>query len=157
MAAYEAFVAGMENFLRYNYADARHGFEVAVQKAPDFAMARYRLAHTLAALGDTDAALEHVRQAQQDAYRLPARDRAYIDAGASYFARDFATAARQYRELLETIRTSRKRGCCSCTCSSTKTGSRRRWSKPRPSPRRIPVTKSPGAQSPTPPEARPLR
>ena len=101
MAAYEAFVAGMENFLRYNYPDARHGFEVAVQKAPDFAMARYRLAHTLAALGDTDAALEHVRKAQQDAHRLPARDRAYIDAGASYFARDFATAARQYRELLD--------------------------------------------------------
>jgi tetratricopeptide (TPR) repeat protein len=101
MAAYEAFVAGMENFLRYDYVDARHGFEVAVQKAPDFAMARYRLAHTLAALGDTDAALGHVRQAQQDAHRLPARERAYIDAGASYFARDFADAARQYRELLD--------------------------------------------------------
>jgi tetratricopeptide (TPR) repeat protein len=101
IAAYEAFVAGMENFLRYNYADARHGFEVAVQKAPDFAMARYRLAHTLAALGDTDAALEHVLQAQQNAYSLPARDRAYIDAGASYIARDYAAAARQYRELLD--------------------------------------------------------
>jgi tetratricopeptide (TPR) repeat protein len=101
MAAYEAFVAGMENFLRFNYADARHGFEVAVEKAPDFAMARYRLAHTLVSLGDTDAALEQVRQAQKDAYRLPARERAYIDAGASYFARDLAAAARQYRALLD--------------------------------------------------------
>ncbi len=100
MAAYEAFVAGMENFLHFNYADARRGFEVAVQKAPDFAMARYRLAHTLASQGDTEAALEQVRKAQKDAYRLPARDRAYIDAGASYFARDYPAAEKQYKELL---------------------------------------------------------
>jgi tetratricopeptide (TPR) repeat protein len=101
IAAYEAFVAGMENFLRFNYVDARHGFEIAVQKAPDFAMARYRLAHTLASLGDTDAALEQVRRAQKDAYRLPSRERAFIEAGASYFARDFSGAEQRYRKLLD--------------------------------------------------------
>jgi tetratricopeptide (TPR) repeat protein len=101
MAAYEAFVAGMENFLRYNYAECPPRVRGRRSEGTDFAMARYRLAHTLAALGDTDAALEHVRQAQQDDYRLPARERAYIEAGASYIARDYAAAARQYRELLD--------------------------------------------------------
>lgn len=101
MAAYEAFIAGMENFLRFNYVDARRGFEVAVGKAPDFAMARYRLAHSLAMLGETDAALEQVHLAQQADARLALRERTLIDAGASYLARDYATAARLYRDLLQ--------------------------------------------------------
>lgn len=102
IAAYEAFIAGMENFLRFNYPDAQRAFAVAVQKAPEFAMARYRLAHTLAALGETDAALVQVRAARRDAARLPARERAYIAAGESYFLRQSAEAERQYRALLET-------------------------------------------------------
>lgn len=100
IAAYEAFIAGMENFLRFNYPDAKHAFEVAVQKAPDFAMARYRLAHTLAALGDTERALAEVAAARRDATRLPARDRAYIAAGESYFQRNYPEAEKQYRALL---------------------------------------------------------
>jgi TolB-like protein/Flp pilus assembly protein TadD len=100
IAAYEAFIAGMENFLRYNYVDAKRAFELAVEKAPAFAMARYRLAHTMATLGDTGGALEAVRRARQDAARLPARERAYIEAGEAYFARQYAQAETQYRALL---------------------------------------------------------
>jgi len=100
VAAYEAFIAGMENFLRYNYVDAQRAFEVAVQKAPAFAMARYRLAHTKATLGDTDGALAEVRRARQDAARLPAREKAYIDAGEAYFARQYTDAEEKYRALL---------------------------------------------------------
>jgi tetratricopeptide (TPR) repeat protein len=100
VAAYEAFIAGMENFLVYNYADARAAFEVAVQKAPDFAIARYRLAHSLAALGDTDAALEQVRRARQDATRLPQRDKGYIEAAEAYFSRQNELAEQRYRALL---------------------------------------------------------
>ena len=100
VAAYEAFIAGMENFLRYNYADARRAFEIAVQKAPDFAMARYRLAHTMATLGDTAGALAEVQRARRDAARLPARERAYIEAGEAYFARQYPSAEEKYRALL---------------------------------------------------------
>jgi len=100
VAAYEAFIAGMENFLRYNYVDARRAFEIAVQKAPDFAMARYRLAHTKATLGDTDGALAELRRAREDAARLPARERAYIDAAEAFFARDFEASEAKYRALL---------------------------------------------------------
>lgn len=101
IAAYESFIAGMQNFLAFDYADARQAFEVAVRKAPDFAMAHYRLAHTLASLGDTDGALREIAAARQAAIRLPNRDRGYIDAAAAYFRRDYAQAERLYRNLLE--------------------------------------------------------
>ncbi|HSR65059.1 MAG TPA: tetratricopeptide repeat protein, partial [Xanthomonadaceae bacterium] len=99
-AAYEAFIAGMQNFLRFDYAGARTGFEAAVQRAPDFAMARYRLAHTLAALGDTAGALRQVEAARRDAARLPERDRDYIAAGEAYFRRDYPAAEARYRAVL---------------------------------------------------------
>jgi adenylate cyclase len=101
IAAYEAFVVGMQHFLAYDYASARQMFEAAVERAPDFAMARYRLAHTDAALGDTEAALRQVRLAKEDAARLSAREQQYIAAGESYFSRDSAEAERLYRALLE--------------------------------------------------------
>jgi tetratricopeptide (TPR) repeat protein/TolB-like protein len=100
IAAYEAFVVGMQHFLNYDYASASLMFETAVGKSPDFAMARYRLAHTDAALGDTDAALAEIRMAQQHDARLGDREKQYIDAGESYFARDFADAEKRYRALL---------------------------------------------------------
>jgi TolB-like protein/predicted Zn-dependent protease len=101
VAAYEAFIAGMQNFLAFDYSDARQAFEAAVQKAPDFAMARYRLAHTLASLGNTEGALRQIEAAKRAAVRLPSRDRAYIAAADAYFRRDYAQAERQYRDLLE--------------------------------------------------------
>ena len=100
-AAYEAFIAGMEHFLRFNYAEARTGFEVAVKKAPDFAMARYRLAHTLAVLGDTQGAQEQIARARKESSLLPDLERRYIDAGESYFSRNYTDAEQRYRQLLE--------------------------------------------------------
>jgi tetratricopeptide (TPR) repeat protein len=100
IGAYEAFIAGMQNFLSFDYEDARLAFENAVRKAPDFAMARYRLAHTLASLGDTDGALEQIEAAKRHAVRLPDRERAYIAAAESYFRRDYPQAEKQYRGLL---------------------------------------------------------
>lgn len=102
IAAYEAFIAGMQNFLAFDYAGARQAFAAAVQKAPDFAMARYRLAHTLASLGDTDGALREIEAAKRADARLPSRERAYIEAADAYFRRDYPRAERQYRSLLET-------------------------------------------------------
>jgi len=101
ITAYEAFIAGMQDFLAFDYADARQSFEVAVRKAPDFAMAHYRLAHTLASLGDTDGALREIGAAKRAAVLLPRRERGYIDAAEAYFRRDYAQAERLYRNLLE--------------------------------------------------------
>ena len=101
IAAYEAFVVGMQHFLAYDYASAKEMFDAAVERAPDFAMARYRLAHTEALLGDTGAALEQVRLAKQEAARLTPREQQYIAAGESYFAFDNAEAEKRYRALVE--------------------------------------------------------
>jgi tetratricopeptide (TPR) repeat protein len=100
-SAYESFIAGMENFLRFKYEDARNAFEIALQKAPDFAMARYRLAHTLAMLGDTQGALREIRIARRDAQELPALEREYIFAAESYFARSHSDAEEHYRRILK--------------------------------------------------------
>ncbi len=103
VAAYEAYVVGLQHFLQFDYASAQQLFRTAVDKAPDFAMAHYRLAHAMVALGDTAGAMEQIEAAQADAGRLSARERRYIAAGASYFARDYATAERQYRDIVEDI------------------------------------------------------
>ena len=100
-SAYESFLAGMENFLRFKYGDARNAFEIALQKAPDFAMARYRLAHTLVMLGDTQGALREIRIARRDAQELPALEREYIVAAESYFARSNSDAEQHYRRILK--------------------------------------------------------
>jgi tetratricopeptide (TPR) repeat protein len=99
-SAYESFLAGMENFLRFRYGDARSAFEIALEKAPDFAMARYRLAHTLAMLGDTQGALREISIARRDSQELPALEREYIVAAESYFARDYPEAEQRYRHIL---------------------------------------------------------
>ncbi len=101
VAAYEAFVVGMQHFLAFDYGDAKQMFEAAVQKAPDFAMARYRLAHADAALGDTDAAVKQLRLAKQEAARLSAREQQYIAAGEGYFSYDYPEAEKRYRALVE--------------------------------------------------------
>ncbi len=98
-AAYEAFIAGMENFLRFDYLAAKSSFEAAIARAPDFAMAHYRLAHTLASLGDLSGATDQIRLAVQGSARLPDRDRRYIEAMQKYIASDGAVEA--YREILE--------------------------------------------------------
>lgn len=74
IAAYEAFVVGMQHFLTFDYASAKQMFDAAVERAPDFAMARYRLAHTEALLGDTGAALKQARLAKQESARLTPRE-----------------------------------------------------------------------------------
>lgn len=100
IAAYEAFVVGMQHFLAFDYASAKQMFEAAVERAPDFAMARYRLAHAEASLGDSARAAGEIRRARQDAARLSDREQRYIAAGESYFASDYAEAERKYRDLL---------------------------------------------------------
>jgi tetratricopeptide (TPR) repeat protein len=45
--------------------------------------------------------MQQIEAAQADADRLSARERKYIAAGASYFARDYASAERQYRDVVD--------------------------------------------------------
>lgn len=101
MPAYEAYVAGLQSFVGFDYEKARRHFQTALEHEPHFAMARYRLAHTIAVLGDTVGAVEQIDIARRDADQLPDRERRYIAAATPYFGRDYAAAEAQYEALLQ--------------------------------------------------------
>lgn len=100
LSAYEAFIAGMEYFVDYKFRDAEHSFRAALELAPDFSMARYRLAHIQAATGRTEEALASIREAAAADY-LPERERVYIQAAEAWFARHYEAAEKHYRALVE--------------------------------------------------------
>jgi tetratricopeptide (TPR) repeat protein len=99
-AAYEAYVAGLQAFVDYRYPEAEKSFLQALKAAPDFTMARYRLAHVLAATGNQEEAMQGIHQAAAESSRLPDREQRYIRAAEAYFSRRYADAAKAYREII---------------------------------------------------------
>ncbi len=99
MAAYEAYLSGLQYFLGFDYQSAERAFRAALKLAPDFHMARYRLAHVQVASGDTEAALATLDQIPADAPLTP-RERAYVDGARALFARDAGRAREVYEGLL---------------------------------------------------------
>ncbi len=99
MAAYEAYLGGIRYFLRFDYASAERAFRAALELAPDFHMARYRLAHVQVASGDTEAGVATLEQIPADA-PLTRRERAYVDGARAIFARDAGRAKEIYESLL---------------------------------------------------------
>jgi len=99
LSAYESYIAGLGFFLNYKYKQAEQAFNAALQLAPDFAIARYRLAYIQVATGRTEMAEENIRKAL-DVTNLPDREKRYIEAAQALFARDYDTAAGLYEALL---------------------------------------------------------
>jgi class 3 adenylate cyclase/tetratricopeptide (TPR) repeat protein/TolB-like protein len=100
MAAYEAYLAGIGFFLKFDYRAAEQAFRSAIQLAPDFHMARYRLAQCEVAGGDTEGGLATIGQIPADA-PLTRRERYYVDGARAMFARDTDTAKAVYTKMLE--------------------------------------------------------
>lgn len=107
MAAYEAYLAGVAYFMRFDYGAAERSLRAALELAPQFYMASYRLAHVQAASGDTQAALATLAAIPADA-RLTRRERLYIDGVRALFMRDgsrakaiFSAALREFPYDLE--------------------------------------------------------
>ncbi len=100
MTAYEAYVGGLEYFRRFDYARAEQSFAAALELAPLFHIARYRLAHVYMSSGRQSEAVETILAIPDDA-PLPQRDKLYIDAAKAFFQFDLARAIALYRELLE--------------------------------------------------------
>jgi len=100
MAAYEAYLNGIGFFLKFDYRSAERAFHTALKLAPDFHMARYRLAHVEVASGDTEAGLETLDQIPKDA-PLTRRERFYVDGAHAYFERDAARAQAIYTSMLQ--------------------------------------------------------
>lgn len=102
MAAYQAYVAGLEFFSNFDYRQAEASIRAALALAPDYHMARFRLGVLLEATGRTEAARDMLAAIPDDA-NLTERQRLYIDgARASVMAaRDPAAAIEIYRKLTE--------------------------------------------------------
>ncbi len=98
--AYEFYVAGLKALADYHYTEAERGFKTALEKAPDYTMARYRLAFLRAETGRTDEALADIRRAAAESSRLSDREALYIRAAQAYFERRYDDAANAYQELI---------------------------------------------------------
>ena len=85
MAAYEAYVGGLGYLLKFDYASAERAFRKALELAPEFHMARYRLAQVQVVSGDTEAALATLDRIPKDA-PLSRRERFYVDGAHALFA-----------------------------------------------------------------------
>ena len=99
MAAYEVYLGGLQYFLGFNYQAAERAFRSALTLAPDFHMARYRLAQVQVASGDTEAGLTTLDEIPADA-PLTRRERAYVDGARAMFERDAGRAQQIYAALL---------------------------------------------------------
>ena len=99
MAAYEAYVGGLGHLLKFDYSSADLAFRKAIELAPEFHMARYRLAQVQVVSGDTEAALATLDQIPQDA-PLTRRERFYVDGAHALFARDAVRAKQIYNAAL---------------------------------------------------------
>ena len=62
--AYEHYVSGLDHLLYFRYDEARGEFEAALALAPDFGIARYRLAYIQAADSEVDTAVANMELAQ---------------------------------------------------------------------------------------------
>lgn len=100
LAAYESYVAGLGFFLDYQFDRAEQSFNAALQLAPDFAIARYRLAYIQAVTGRTELAITNTEKALEST-QLADRERQYIQAALALFKRDYADAAARYEALLD--------------------------------------------------------
>ena len=99
IAAYEAFNAGLIFFNEFEYEDAVLSLETALELAPDFHIARYRLAHILMSMGQEKRAREMISRIPEDA-KLGRREKLYIDAARAFIPRDLDAAIERYQTLL---------------------------------------------------------
>ena len=99
LSAYVSYIAGLGFFLNFQYTQAEQAFNAALQLAPDFAVARYRLAYIQAATGRTEMAGENIRKALA-VPNVPDREKRYIEAALALFSRDYDKAVEHYQALL---------------------------------------------------------
>ncbi len=98
--AYGFYVQGLQAFADYRYEAAAGAFTAALERAPEFTMARYRLALIQAVNGQTHEATATIRQAVSEANRLPQREALYVRALAASIGRESDGAIDAYQQLL---------------------------------------------------------
>ena len=99
--AYVDYNAGLQALFDFGYAEAEKAFLKALQKAPDFSMARYRLATVLAAMGRMEEAQTQIGVAAKEASGLSERESLYVRAAQARFNREKEKAIQTYGKLIE--------------------------------------------------------
>lgn len=99
--AYEACIAGLAYFVNFEYQAAEHAFRAALDIAPDYHVARFRLAQVYEATGRAELARSTLDEIPLEG-NLPERLRLYVEGAKAYFIadRDPARAIEIYRELV---------------------------------------------------------
>jgi tetratricopeptide (TPR) repeat protein len=99
--AYEAYVAGLAFLVDFDYAAAEEAFKAALAIAPDYHIARFRLAQVYEHSGRSRLAHEHLQQIPLDG-QLSEREKLYIEGARHYFVekRDPKMAIEIYRKLV---------------------------------------------------------
>ena len=100
MTAYEAYVGGLEYFRRFDYGLAEQSFGVALELAPQFHIARYRLSHVFMSTGRQSQAVATIADIPADA-PFSRREQLYVDAARTLFEFDLDPAIATYRTLLD--------------------------------------------------------
>lgn len=100
-AAYESFVEGMQAWTAFDYDRAEASFAEALEKAPDYQMARFRYASVLAETGRRKEALEEIRNVLKDTSGLTELQAAYVRAAEAWWSGRFDEAIATYREIID--------------------------------------------------------
>ncbi|MGB5346728.1 MAG: tetratricopeptide repeat protein [Woeseia sp.] len=99
--AYESYIAGLAYLIDFEYQAAESAFSTALGIAPDYYIARYRLAQVYEATGRSNIALATLSEIPEDA-NLSERLRLYVAGAKAYFTaeRDPQKAIEIYRQLV---------------------------------------------------------
>lgn len=99
--AYEAFIAGLANYGDFAYEEAEQAFKAALEIAPDYHIARFRLAQVYESTGRSELARATLDQIPTE--NLSRRLQLYVEGARAYFTaeRDPRQAIEIYSELVE--------------------------------------------------------
>ncbi len=100
-AAYEHYVEGLRAWDAYRFEEAARAFAAALEAAPGFTMARYRLALARMMAGQSETARSDIGRALSEADGLPDREARYVRAADAYIAYRDAEAFDAYRQIIE--------------------------------------------------------
>jgi tetratricopeptide (TPR) repeat protein len=100
--AYEAYIAGLAYFTDFEYQEAERAFNTALEIAPDYHIARFRLALVYESTGRSELARTTLDEIPPDA-NLSKRLQLYVDGAKAYFIaqRDPRKAIEIYTELVK--------------------------------------------------------
>ena len=99
--AYNLYIEALGHWADYRYEESEVLLDRALEMAPDFTMARYRLAMVKADTSRTDEAQADIEVAMREASRLPQREGLYIQAAEAYIGRRLDDAIAAYQSLLD--------------------------------------------------------